>query len=186
MSLAEYSDANVVARCRAGDDEAWRELVSRFSRYVYAICLQGFRLSPEDAEDVFQEVFARTYENLDRLRNDAAIRPWIAQLARRVSVDQLRARSREDVVDEPDISEIDELIDFLDEALWVHTGLGALSADCQEILDRFFARDESYRTIAEALSIPTGTVASRISRCLGRLRQELEGRKTEPSASSRM
>ena len=42
--------------------------MERFSRYVYAIAVQGFRLSPEDAEDVFQEVFARTYEHLDRLR----------------------------------------------------------------------------------------------------------------------
>ena len=54
--------------------------------------------------------------------------------------------------------------------------LARLSADCQEILDRFFARDESYRAIGEALAIPAGTIASRISRCLGRLRGELEGR----------
>ena len=84
------------------------------------------------------------------------------------------------------MSEVDELIDHLDEALWVRSGLDALSPDCQEILDRFFARDESYRTIAEALSIPTGTVASRISQCLAKLRDELAGRKTEASASSRM
>jgi DNA-directed RNA polymerase specialized sigma24 family protein len=49
-----------------------------------------------------------------------------------------------------------------------------LGADCQEILDRFFARDESYRTIGDALSLPSGTIASRILRCLARLRTELE------------
>jgi DNA-directed RNA polymerase specialized sigma24 family protein len=48
------------------------------------------------------------------------------------------------------------------------------SEHCQEILDRFFARDESYRTIAEALELPPGTIASRISRCLARLRERLE------------
>ena len=42
------------------------------------------------------------------------------------------------------------------------------------MLDRFFCRDESYRTIGEELGIPSGTIASRISRCLGRLRQRLE------------
>ena len=46
-----------------------------------------------------------------------------------------------------------------------------LGEDCQEILDRFFARDESYRTISEALDIPQGTIASRISRCLAKLKQ---------------
>src|SRR4029077_5743097 len=92
-------DAQLVARCRAGEEAAWNELVERFSRYVYAICVQAFRLSPHDAEDVFQEVFARVYEHLDRLRNDEAIRPWIAQLPRRLCIDKLRASGREAPID---------------------------------------------------------------------------------------
>ena len=52
-----------------------------------------------------------------------------------------------------------------------------------ELLDRFFARDESYRTISEELELPSGTVASRISRCLAKLRSELEGRNLDGSAS---
>src|SRR2546423_14432580 len=88
--LPDASDAELVAGCRAGDAAAWNELVERFSRYVYAICVQAFRLSPQDAEDVFQEVFARVFEHLDRLRNDEAIRPWIAQLTRRLCIDRLR------------------------------------------------------------------------------------------------
>ena len=60
----------------------------------------------------------------------------------------------------------------------VRDALGRLSGDCREILDRFFTQDESYRTIGDALQLPSGTIASRISRCLGGLREELEGRKT--------
>ena len=48
--------------------------------------------------------------------------------------------------------------------------LSTLPETCQEILDRFFARDESYHAIAAALGIPLGTIASRISRCLARLK----------------
>ena len=66
-------DERIVRRCRRGDDDAWRELVRRFSRYVYAITTQCYRLSSEDAEDVFQEVWARTYTNLDRLRPAAEL-----------------------------------------------------------------------------------------------------------------
>src|SRR5437763_8925659 len=91
---ANLTDAELVARCRAGDEQAWAELVERFSRYVYAIATQGFRLSETDAEDVFQEVFARTFERLDRLRDDAAVRPWLAQLTRNLCVDRLRDRAR--------------------------------------------------------------------------------------------
>src|SRR5207244_12290954 len=41
---ATPSDAELVARCRAGEQQAWNELVERFSRYVYAICIKAFRL----------------------------------------------------------------------------------------------------------------------------------------------
>ena len=71
---------------------------------------------------------------------------------------------------------VDDKMETLDEAFAVHEAMAELSENCQEILDRFFARDESYRTIGEALDLPAGTIASRISRCLGRLREFLEGR----------
>ena len=182
--VTSLSDARLVARCREGDEAAWSELVTRFSRYVYAIISQGFGLRAENAEDVFQEVFARAYQHLGRLREDEAIRPWIAQLTRRLCIDQIRSGSREQLSDEePEPADVDETLDTLVEALAVHEALAELPEHCQEILDRFFARDESYRTISEALDLPAGTIASRISRCLGRLREVLEGR-TQPDTPS--
>ena len=181
---ASLSDAALVARCRAGDESAWAELVNRFSRYVFAIATQGFGLRADDAEDVFQEVFARTYQHLERLRDDEAIRPWIAQLTRRLSIDKIRAGSREQLSDEEiEPPGFDETFDRLDEALSVREALAQLSESCQEILDRFFARDESYQTIGETLEIPSGTIASRISRCLAKLREILEGRNSAPEPS---
>jgi RNA polymerase sigma factor (sigma-70 family) len=179
------TDASLVARCRTGSEDAWRELVERFSRYVYAICVQGFRLQPSDAEDVFQEVFARTYQHLDRLRDDAAIRAWLAQLTRRLCIDTLRRSSRESPAEEDlEPAGLDEELERLDEALDVHEALGQLGGDCQEILDRFFARDESYRAIGDALDLPSGTIASRISRCLSKLKDTLEGRNPRLTPSS--
>jgi RNA polymerase sigma factor (sigma-70 family) len=170
------SDAQLVARCRQGDDDAWRELVERFSRYVYAIAAQAYRLPPSDAEDVFQEVFARAYENLHKLRDDSAIRPWLAQLTRRLCLDSIRASSRVQPEESLEPLEADDAIAKLDEALVIHEALATLPDNCREILDRFFARDESYRNIGDALDLPAGTIASRISRCLVKLRGELEGR----------
>jgi RNA polymerase sigma factor (sigma-70 family) len=185
MSLAAVTDADLVVRCRRGEQEAWNELVNRFSRYVYAIASRVYRLGQHDAEDVFQEVFARTYENLDDLRDDASIRPWIGTLARRLCVDRLRASGREQPAEgemiDPGVAE-DQFAE-LDEALAVQEAMSDLPEHCAEILDRFFARDESYRTIGDALGLPPGTIASRISRCLTKLRRKLEGRKPrfEPS-----
>jgi len=170
----EASDAELVARCRRGDDAAWRELVARFSRYVYAICGQAFRLPEHDSEDVFQEVFAKVYEHLGRLRDDEAVRPWIAQLTRRACIDRLRAGARVEVTEDVEPDGVDETLEQLDEAMAVHDALAALDVNCREILDRFFARDESYRTIGTALGLPAGTVASRISCCLDKVPTEME------------
>src|SRR5260370_38732918 len=95
MAALTGSDAELVGRCRGGDAAAWNELVERFSRYVYAICTQGFRLSEHDAEAVFKDVFTRAYTHLDRLRDDDAFRPWLPQLPRRPCVDRHRSRARE-------------------------------------------------------------------------------------------
>ena len=178
------SDAELVQRCRTGDSEAWNELVERYSRYVYAISVRGFRLSEEDAEDVFQDVFTRAFMRLETLRDDSAFRPWIAQLTRRRCLDVVSGSGREQPVNEVVADEGSADMQEVDEAFAVREAVAGLSDACQDILDRFFARDQSYRTISGELDIPAGTIASRIARCLRKLRDELEGR-NEPSEGSR-
>ena len=143
VATESISDASLVARCRAGDDEAWEELVRRFSRYVLAI----------------------------------------AQLTRRLCIDRIRAGSRE-VVD-PLAAErgADDTLEKLDEALSVQDAMHAMSEPCREVLDRFFCRDESYAVIGSELGLPSGTIASRISRCLAKLRDQFEGRRPGPRPS---
>jgi len=179
---SRLSDPDLVQRCREGSADAWNELVERFSRYVYAICSRGFGLSAADAEDAFQDVFTRVYTRLDTLRDDSAIRPWIAQLTRRVCLDRV-ARTHEEPVDEIADERLARTTEEIDEAFTVREALADLGEPCHELLDRFFARDESYRTISEQLDLPPGTVASRISRCLAKLRSELEGRNPGESPS---
>jgi RNA polymerase sigma factor (sigma-70 family) len=173
----EETDAQLVSRCREGDADAWNEFVERFSRYVYAICSRGFRLAEQDAEDVFQEVFARAFERLSKLRSDDAVRPWLAQLTRRLCIDRLRLLARDTPSETGlDEQEVEDVLATLDDAMTVCAALDKVGDPCREILDRFFCRDESYRTIGDHLEIPAGTIASRISRCLDKLRSELDGR----------
>jgi RNA polymerase sigma factor (sigma-70 family) len=171
---SELTDAQLVARCRKGDAAAWNALVERFSRYVYAICVQAFRLPPHDAEDVFQDVFTKVYEQLGSLRQASAVRPWLAQLTRRACIDRLRAGSREVAEEDVEPEGVDDALSLLDDALAIRACLEELSEDCREILDRFFARDESYHSISSALDLPAGTIASRISRCLEKLKTTME------------
>jgi RNA polymerase sigma factor (sigma-70 family) len=177
------TDAELVARCRAGDEAAWRELVARYSRYVHAIATQAFRLSDEDAEDVFQEVFTRTYTRLDALRDDAAIRPWLAQLTRNLCLDRIRETTRTQPAEDIDPGGADETLSQIDDALTVQDAMTRLGDPCADLLDRFFCRDQSYRVIGDELELPAGTIASRLSRCLTKLRAELEGRNDGASPS---
>lgn len=168
-------DAGLVARCRAGDPRGWELLIERYSGYVYAIVGRGFRLSDHDAEDVFQEVFARLFEHLDTIRDDNALRLWIGQTARRLAIDRLRQSGREapSIAAEgpPESAELDPRLEHLDQALDLRAEVDALPVHSREVVLRFFIRDESYRTICAELDVPAGTVASRISRGLATLRE---------------
>src|SRR5690349_5402426 len=152
---------------------------------VNAILRGGFRLDPHAAEDVFQDVFTRIYLRLDSVRDDGAVRAWIGQIARNAALDWLRRSGREVASGAIDAGAYDEPLAAVDQALVVRDALTRLPEHQQQILDRFFARDESYRTIAQELGLPPGTIASRISRALAALRKELEsdGRSPAPGAS---
>jgi RNA polymerase sigma factor (sigma-70 family) len=169
-------DAAVVFRCRQGDEAAWPELVRAFAPYVHAIAVRAYRLSEQDAEDVFQDVFLRTWKNLGRLRSDDAIRPWIGQLTRRLCIDRLRSNARELMTEDLDswvpIVAADTLAQ-IDDALTVREAISHLPAIQQEIVERALVRGESHASIASALGIAEGTVASRISRARARLRTML-------------
>jgi RNA polymerase sigma factor (sigma-70 family) len=165
--------AQLVARCRSGDQEAWAALVDRFSRYVYAIASQGFRLRDHDAEDVFQEVFTKAYRRLGDLRADDAIGPWLAGITRRTCLTRLRTRVEEtvDTYEEP----VDDAasLELVDRAMDVDAALQELPEACREILDRFFRLDQPYAEIADALEIDPGTVAATLARAHATLHDDL-------------
>ena len=172
---AREADALLVTRCRAGDAAAWPEIVERFSSYVYAITL-GFGLRADQVEDVFHEVFARAFARLDSLRDDHALKPWLAQLTRNAAVDRIRADRRElPTLEDSELSDVDPGLERIELAMTVARALDELPAPFGEALRRFFLEDQSYRMIGEALGIPPGTVASRISRGLTLLREFLAG-----------
>jgi RNA polymerase sigma factor (sigma-70 family) len=174
--MAGGAEDSLLVRCRSGDERAWEELVERYSSYVHAIAVRAYRLPDADAEDVFQEAFLRTWQHLDRIHGDDALRPWLGQVTRRLCLDRLRrVRERPD----PDALEasgaVDARLATIEQAIDVRAALAGMSEICRDILDRFFALDQSYATIGDELGVPPGTIASRISRCLSRLRERMQG-----------
>lgn len=81
-SPADPTVSDLVARAKAGDRQAWDALVERYAPLIWSIC-RRHRLSRADADDVAQSVWLRLVDQLDRVRDPAALPGWLATTARR-------------------------------------------------------------------------------------------------------
>jgi RNA polymerase sigma-70 factor, ECF subfamily len=97
-------DAQAISRVLAGDDDAFRELVDRYSRAVFRV---AYRVTGrvEDAEDVVQETFLRAYRQLGWFEARANFGTWLHRIATNCAVDLLRARPKREVIEEPETLE---------------------------------------------------------------------------------
>lgn len=182
MSGGQPNDAQLVKRCLAADEEAWAILVERYADYVYALAVRGFRFPPEEAEEVLQETMMQVYEHLWDYRGTGPLRAWIGAIAQNVARQSLRRRSRHpesSLPQEASDAAQQQALEVVEEALLARAALAQLEAPCREILRKFFVLDQKYADIAREMGIAEGTVASRIARCLARLRQVLS--RAEPS-----
>ena len=189
--------ARQVARCLAGDAEAWQQLVLSQHRRVYGICYR-FTSSSLDAEDLTQEVFLKLYRNLasfDMLRGSFST--WITTLTRNLLVDHFRRTRMDRATDslnasfdgDPDSPTLaDQLADprpsqdqhvaGQELKIRLQAALKELSPELREAVILRDLEDMDYKEIAQVLRIPEGTVKSRISRGRGelaRLLQRTEG-----------
>src|SRR5919201_13952 len=84
-------DAAVIARVRAGDREAFRELVERYSDMVFRLAYR-FAGNQDDADDIVQEAFLRAYRGLDRFEGTASFSTWLYRIASNCALDLLDRR----------------------------------------------------------------------------------------------
>jgi RNA polymerase sigma-70 factor (ECF subfamily) len=93
VCLAQMSDKELVAACRGGDQVASEALVRRHYGSVFGLCL-ALLGHGHAAEDATQEAFLKAFQQLAGLREGEQFGPWIARIARNVSLDLLRRESR--------------------------------------------------------------------------------------------
>ncbi len=182
----------IVRRCLDGDSHAWAELVRAHHRRIYCICYR-FTGSPQDAEDLTQEVFLRIYGNLasfDLVRG--SFKTWATTLTRNLLVDHFRRTKQQRVTDSIDagwdgVDELpvsDRIADNRpsphDRAAgrelqkMVQQALAKVSPELREAVILRDLQDMDYKEIAQVLRIPEGTVKSRISRGRAELARLLE------------
>ena len=100
----ELSDEAAVSAVRAGDREAFRFLVERYSRGVFRL---GYRMTgnEQDAEDVVQEAFLRAFRQLSRYESRSSFSTWLYRIAANYSLDLIRARKSNDPVEDVVLTE---------------------------------------------------------------------------------
>jgi RNA polymerase sigma factor (sigma-70 family) len=170
----------LVIRARDGEGDAWGQLVERFAPLVWSIC-RRYRLSSADAEDVNQTVWLVLVEQLDKLREPAALPGWLATATRREALRvQGAARKYEsagtdaDVETAADPSEhpIDHELLAAERQAALHSAFAELPSRCQRLLSMLMADPpHSYAEISQSIPIPVGSIGPQRSRCLDRLRR---------------
>ena len=190
--MAEPS-AVLVRRAQAGDKDALSALVQSQQTYVYSIAMSLMH-NPADAADMTQEAFVRLLRSLHTYRAETKFTTWLYRLVTNICLDGLRRRGRGvDSLDEPTGSHSgedavtpgerladkdrwthpEEEVELRESAAEVRNALSRLPTAQRLALTLHYFEEMRYEDIAIVLSIPIGTVMSRLSRARDKLRRLL-------------
>jgi RNA polymerase sigma-70 factor (ECF subfamily) len=174
--MDQASEDALLARCRAGSDAAFGELVDHHKNFVFAVILRTIR-DPVEAEDLAQEVFFRVYRGLPYFRGDSRLTTWIYRIARNICVEAGRRRRTAIALDDMPVSQQPRVIDrqFGDIELLdrLNKAVAQLPEQAQLVVSAHYFGGRQYEEIAEDLQMPLGTVKAQLHRAKRRLRELL-------------
>ena len=190
--FGKRTDAELLARYAAGEEAAFREIVSRYKNSLYAF-LKRFLNRQDLVEDVFQETFLQLFTSRESFDPARPLRPWLFTIAANKAKDALRKQQRTaaipigTVADSQEMS-FDDVLNTLtsvnvipydnleksETASYVRKIIADMPENLREILILAYFDKFSYKQIAQILSIPIGTVKSRLHTAVGRFAKEWE------------
>jgi RNA polymerase sigma-70 factor (ECF subfamily) len=184
------TDAELFALYAAGEETAFREIVSRYKNSLYAF-LRHFLNQQDLIEDVFQETFLQLFTSRDSFDTERPLRPWLFTIAANKAKDALRKQQRTaaatigTLADSQEMS-FDDVLDTLTSddtmpyeeledgeiASQVRQVIADMPESLREILILAYFNKFSYKQMARILSIPIGTVKSRLHTAVARFVKE--------------
>jgi RNA polymerase sigma-70 factor (ECF subfamily) len=189
-ACTKLTDAELLARYARGDEAAFREIVSRYKNSLYAF-LRQFLNRQELVEDVFQETFLQVFTSRESFDPSRPLRPWLFTIAANKAKDALRKSQRIAAIpigtlsDSEEMSFDDVLNTLSSDSTMPYEQLeqGETSArvaqiianmpdNLREILILAYFNKFSYKQMASILSIPIGTVKSRLHTAVARFAKE--------------
>jgi RNA polymerase sigma-70 factor (ECF subfamily) len=188
--MGSDTEAELLARCRRGEAEAWDELFDRHyaaaGRFIFQL---GHDFTREDAEEICQEAFLSVIRNLDSFQGESLFQTWLFRIAANKARDyrerqraakrgggqttvSLQAEDPESglAIDPPGPAPgPDAMLVNAEQAALMHQALDQVGEPCGEIIQLRYFADLSYDEISRALKLNPKTVSSRLSKCLDRL-----------------
>ena len=167
--LKAYPDERLLSQTAGGDEQAFCELYSRYSKHLYNYLLRLVH-EPTVAEDLLQEVFIAVWIGAGRYRGQATVKTWLFRITHHQAVSWLRkARVSESYDDlgviSSDKNPEDQAAD-IQLADQIRMTLDKLSTKHRSVLELAFIHELSYSEIAIIVGCPIGTVKSRMNQAL--------------------
>jgi RNA polymerase sigma-70 factor (ECF subfamily) len=174
----------------SGDRSVFATLVRRYQRELYSY-LRRYLGDAEMAEDAFQATFLQVHLKCEQFEEGRRFRPWLYAIATNQAIDAQRRNKRHCMVsldrvgNSADGDEVGKLVDLLvsndgdpfdhvtqyERGEWVRQALGELSEQMQSVVQLVYYQGMKYREAAEVLSIPVGTVKSRLHSAIAKLNE---------------
>lgn len=175
------SDEALVEACLAGDQAAWYALIARYKNLVYSVPAR-YRMSPDDAADVFQQVWLALFSELPNLRQTGALRSWLLTVAAHKCFHLRRRQLQRDGKEESFALEMpaeplsgDWQRQAEKEQIF-REAISRLPERCQRLVRMLFYEDPPlpYAEAARRLGLAEGSIGFIRGRCLNKLRAQLE------------
>lgn len=164
----------LVKKAKKGDQEALLQLIMMQKQEYYKLAYV-YMENQEDALDAMEDMIVILYENIHRLKKEEAFYSWSKTIL--VNCCKKLLRKKKKVISIEDIKEstYEENFDQKNEVIVLKKHLSQLNQKHQEVLKLRYFLDLDYQTIAHMMKIPIGTVKSRISTGIKKLKESLGG-----------
>lgn len=180
-----WSDEDLIGACLDGEDQAWTALIEKYKNLVYSAPVK-YRMSPEDAADVFQSVWLEAYRELGKLRSRGAFRGWLLTVSANKCYQWTRKTGRANALaddieaaDLPDTRPLAREFQLeMERDQLLRDAIASLGDRCREMIRQLFFTDPpiAYRDLADRLGLAEGSIGFIRGRCLKKLRAALEQR----------
>jgi RNA polymerase sigma-70 factor (ECF subfamily) len=179
----ELTDTDIIASVLKGDQQAFSVLVERYKNYVFTIVLRYIK-SREDAEEVSQDIFVKTYRSLADFKGASKFSTWLYTITTTSCISFLRKKKLE--IHSLDNERVFETADNIDSGMsanqieqksrttMVNEAIKLLSPDDARIITLFYKGEQSLEEIAQILGKEPNAVKVQLHRARTRLKEKMQ------------